>query len=132
MSCIRRVNLYILTFACRRRTVNTNISWRERQMILTKQIIYFARPDWDIVVDKIAVADIMTVGKVTWPYRFQFDLTNQHSLNNERWDRCCHFAVIPQICRSQTFNVTLHLCLNHLLWTSDRFKYSQWCHKWLD
>lgn len=47
-----------------RRTIHANVIWRERQMIVTNDNIYFARPDSDIVVDKIAIQDIVSVGKV--------------------------------------------------------------------
>lgn len=47
-----------------RRTVHANIIWRERQMILTKDYIYFARIDSDLIVDKISIRDISSIGKV--------------------------------------------------------------------
>ena len=47
-----------------RRTVHANVIWRERQMILTKDAIYFARPNSDIVVDKISISEIISVGRV--------------------------------------------------------------------
>jgi hypothetical protein len=47
-----------------RRTVHANVIWRERQMILTKDSIYFARVDSDLVVDKILISDIVSIGKV--------------------------------------------------------------------
>jgi hypothetical protein len=47
-----------------RRTVHANVIWRERQMILTKDSIYFARPDSDIVVDKVSIEEIVSVVKV--------------------------------------------------------------------
>jgi hypothetical protein len=47
-----------------RRTIHANVIWRERQMILTNDNIYFARPDSDVVVDKLAIEDIISVGKV--------------------------------------------------------------------
>jgi hypothetical protein len=47
-----------------RRTVHANVIWRERQMILTNEKIYFARPDSDLVVDKISIRDIVSVGRV--------------------------------------------------------------------
>ena len=47
-----------------RRTVHANVIWRQRQMILTKDHIFFARIDSDLVVDKISVRDISSIGKV--------------------------------------------------------------------
>jgi hypothetical protein len=47
-----------------RRTVHANVIWRERQMILTKDAIYFARPDSDVVVDRVSIEEIVSVVRV--------------------------------------------------------------------
>ena len=47
-----------------RRTVHANVVWRERQMILTKNYIYFARIESNLIVDKIQIRDICSIGKV--------------------------------------------------------------------
>ena len=47
-----------------RRTVHANVIWRERQIILTKDCIFFARNDSDLVVDKILISEIKSISKV--------------------------------------------------------------------
>ena len=55
---------WLKTGVVERRTVHANVVWRERQMIATEDNIYFARPDSDVVVDKLSIQDIVSVGKV--------------------------------------------------------------------
>ena len=47
-----------------RRTVHANVIWRERQLILTKDCIFFGRIDSDLVVDKIYISEIVSIAKV--------------------------------------------------------------------
>ena len=47
-----------------RRTVHANVIWRERQLILTKDSIFFARIDSELVVDKIFISEIKSIAKV--------------------------------------------------------------------
>ncbi len=47
-----------------RRTVHANVVWRARQMVLTKDCIYIASTDSDLVVDKISIREISSIGIV--------------------------------------------------------------------
>ena len=55
---------WIETGIVERRTVHANVIWRERQLVLTKDCIYFARIDSDLVVDKIRISEIKSIAKV--------------------------------------------------------------------
>ena len=65
-----------------RRTVHANVVWRERQMILTHDNICFARPDCDIIVDKILIKDMVSVGKVDNIEKKGTDLVKSRSLED--------------------------------------------------
>ena len=47
-----------------RQTVSTDVQWQPRLMVLTDTDIYFAKPDSDIVLDKLPLRNVTFFGKV--------------------------------------------------------------------
>ena len=47
-----------------RQTVSTDISWQSRLMVLTSEDVYFAKPDSDLVVDRLPLRCISFISKV--------------------------------------------------------------------
>ena len=47
-----------------RQTVAADISWNPRLMVLTNSDIYFARPETNIVVDRIPIKEVVFIGEV--------------------------------------------------------------------
>ena len=82
-----------------RRTVHANVIWRERQMILTKDCIFFARIDSDLVVDKISVRDISSICKVDNAIHG----SGEERHGNNKQARLRKISVLSNISRTENF-----------------------------
>jgi hypothetical protein len=47
-----------------RQTVSTDVQWQPRLMVLTENDIFFAKPESDVVLDKLSLSQVAFVGKV--------------------------------------------------------------------
>ena len=47
-----------------RQTVSTDVQWQPRLMVLTESNILFAKPDSDVVLDKLSLKNVTFVGQV--------------------------------------------------------------------
>ena len=77
-------DLWIKRGVVQRRTVHANVIWRERQMILTKESICFARIDSDLVVDKISMDDIISINEVNTTINGQEESTKSVTRTNQQ------------------------------------------------
>ena len=64
LSTIPDRSIHIKANLVERRTVHADVIWRLREMILTDEGIYFSRPESNMIVDKISIHDIVSVGRV--------------------------------------------------------------------
>ena len=88
-----------------RRTVHANVIWRERQMILTMDNIYFARVDSDLVVDKISIDEIVSIAKVDRSKSANGEETDKKSVKSGTADQKAkrrRSSVLSNISRSET------------------------------